>query len=282
MKAMICGVLLATMVMGVAIAQESAKQEVIVPQEKMVLLNGKDLSGWYTWLTGTGRADPKQVFTMQENGELRISGDGYGGLTTEREYANYHLVVEYRWGKETWAPRKTAARDGGVLLHCQGHDGNYGGTIQTPGPWMNSLECQIIEGGVGDLLVLEGLAKDGSVMKATATCEVSKDRDGEAIWTVGGKKEAFTAGRVNWFGRDPDWKDVIDYRGSKDVESAGQEWTRLECYCHGDNLTYVVNGVVVNRASQVFPRQGKILLQTEGAEMFVRKVELYPLPENLP
>jgi hypothetical protein len=28
----------------------------------------------------------------------------------------------------------------------------------------------------------------------------------------------------------------------------------------------------------VLPRQGKILLQTEGAEMFVRRLELNPLP----
>jgi hypothetical protein len=38
----------------------------------------------------------------------------------------------------------------------------------------------------------------------------------------------------------------------------------------------------VNRAENVQPRQGKILLQTEGAEMFVRKMELRPLPKEIP
>ena len=38
-----------------------------------------------------------------------------------------------------------------------------------------------------------------------------------------------------------------------------------------------VNGVTVNRASDVFPSAGKILLQSEGFELFVRKFELRPL-----
>ena len=66
------------------------------------------------------------------------------------------------------------------------------------------------------------------------------------------------------------------------MESPGQEWTTLECFVKGDTLTYRVNGVIVNRAENVQPRQGKILLQTEGAEMFVRKMELRPLPAEIP
>ena len=57
---------------------------------------------------------------------------------------------------------------------------------------------------------------------------------------------------------------------------------RLRLFVAGDRLTYRVNGVVVNRATDVSPAQGKILLQTEGAEMFVRKFELRPLPKELP
>ncbi len=180
---------------------------------------------------------------MQPDGVLRISGDGFGGLITHKEYANYYLVMEYRWGTKTWRNRADRARDGGLLLHCQGPDGNFGGTKEKPGPWMTSVECQIIEGGVGDILVLQGKDQDGKTMDAAATCEITRDRDGEAVWTAGGKKERFTA---------------------------------------GDTLTYRVNGVIVNRAEGVVPTQGKILLQTEGAEMFVRKLELRPLPDKIP
>lgn len=257
-------------------------EEAVVPIAPIPLVNGRDLSPWTTWLTDDGREDPRGVFTVLPDGLLRISGDGFGGLITRREYRDYHLVLEYRWGTATWRNRKDRARDGGLLLHCQGPEGNFGGSPGKPGPWMTSVECQIIEGGVGDILVLQGQDESGKTMEASATCEVTRDRDGEPVWTAGGKKETFTKGRINWFGRDPDWKDVLGYRGKQDPDSPGQEWTTLECFCRANTLVYRVNGTIVNRASDVIPRQGKILLQTEGAEMFVRRLELRPLPAVIP
>jgi hypothetical protein len=268
-----------------AAAEEKApdKSEPVTPKQTIQLLNGKDLSKFYTWLTDDRYEDPRGVFTIQDDGILRISGDGFGGLITNKEYANYYLVMEYRWGTKTWRNRKDRARDSGLLLHCQGPDGNYGsGTKENPSPWMNSIECQVIEGGVGDILVLQGKDEDGNTLKAAVTCEVTRDRDGEPVWTKGAMKERFERGRINWYGRDPDWKDVVGFRGDKDVDSPGQKWTKLECFCAGDTLTYRVNGTIVNRATDVIPDHGKILLQTEGAELFVRKLELQPLPDELP
>ncbi len=263
--------------------QMAAKVQAVVPSETIALISPTALKEqWYTWLTDDRHEDPRGVFTMQQDGTLRISGDGFGGLITRKEYADYYLVMEYRWGTATWRNRADRARDGGLLLHCQGPDGNFGGTKDNPGPWMTSVECQIIEGGVGDILVLQGKDADSQTIEAAATCEISRDRDGEAVWTAGGDKQRFTRGRINWSGRDPDWKDVLGFRGAKDVDSPGQEWTTLECFVKGDTLTYRVNGVIVNRASEVVPTQGKILLQTEGAEMFVRKLDLRPLPAEIP
>src|SRR4051794_34602401 len=83
------------------------------------LFNGKDLTNFYTWLiapeTG-GRSpygknnDPEKVFTVRD-GMIRISGQVYGGLITEREYGNYHLTTEFRWGDETSGNREKRARD---------------------------------------------------------------------------------------------------------------------------------------------------------------------------
>ena len=264
-------------------AADAPKVKAVVPTQTIPLIAGADLKPhWYTWLTDDGHEDPRGVFTMQDDGILRISGDGFGGLITRKEYADYYLVMEYRWGTATWRNRVDRARDGGLLLHCQGPDGNFGGTQEKPGPWMTSVECQIIEGGVGDILVLQGKDADGKFIEAAATCEIARDRDGEAVWKAGGEKKRFLRGRINWSDRDPDWKDVLGYRGPKDVDSPGQEWTTLECFVKGDTLTYRVNGVIVNRATEVVPTQGKILLQTEGAEMFVRKLELRPLPSTIP
>jgi hypothetical protein len=258
---------------------------VVEPRQVIPLVvKGEGLSErWTTWLEDAGREDPRGVFQMQPDGVLRISGDGIGGLLTRREYANYHLIVEYRWGTATWRGREGKARDSGLLLHAQGPEGNFGGSGGKPGPWMTSIECQIIEGGAGDLLVLSGHDAEGKPMPAGVTATVRRDRDGEPVWTPdGGTSERFTDGRVNWQHRDPDWKDESSFRGRDDVESPGQEWTTLECFCQGDTLTYRVNGVVVNRATDVVPSQGKILLQTEGAELFVRRLELRPLSATRP
>ena len=128
------------------------------PADVIHLFNGKDLSSFYTWLVNDHHADPDKVFSVVDNVDgapaIRISGQKFGGITTHEEYETYRLVVEFRWGTVTWNPRTSRARDSGVLIHCQGADGNTGKTFN--GPWMRSIEAQIIEGGVGDFLMVQG------------------------------------------------------------------------------------------------------------------------------
>ena len=77
--------------------------------------------------------------------------------------------------------------------------------------------------------------------------------------------------------RDPYWKDVKGFRGGKDVEKPTGEWNRMEIVAKGDKVSITVNGVLVNEAFNVVPSRGRIQLQSEGAEIFFRKVELEPL-----
>ena len=44
-----------------------------------------------------------------------------------------------------------------------------------------------------------------------------------------------------------------------------------------DTLTNIVNGVVVNKGYRVYPTAGKIQLQSEGAEIYYRRVEMIPV-----
>src|SRR4051812_32089471 len=89
------------------------------------LFNGKDLSGWTIFIPhkdkSDPRSDPKGVFKV-ENGVIHISGEEFGCLTTEKEYANYRLSLEFKWGERRWPPRENAKRDSGILLHCVGPD----------------------------------------------------------------------------------------------------------------------------------------------------------------
>lgn len=235
------------------------------------LFNGRNLEGFYTWIRGLNYADPKKVFTVRD-GMIHISGDGYGGLITNRAYCDYHLIIEFKWGEKTWGERAARSRDSGLLLHCWGPDGGYGNT------WMASIEAQIIEGGVGDILVLTGTdPNSGKVLPTSLTAEITRDRDGEMVWKNGGERVTISGGRINWFGRDVDWTDTIGFRGCDDVESPHGEWTRMDVIADGGQLIYKVNGVTVNEAFEANPDAGKLLLQTEQAEMFVRRFELWPL-----
>lgn len=173
----------------------AAEKEVITPTDEPIsLLNGENLDGLYTFIEGHGYEDPNEVFTIKD-GMLHISGEGYGGLITEQEYRDYHLIIEYK---------------------CTG-------------------------------------PKTGEPIPTTLTAEITKDRDGEKAWKKGGERITLSSGRINWWGRDPDWEDKIGFRGKQDVESPLGEWTRMDAISDGDRLRYEVNGVVVNEAFDVSP-----------------------------
>lgn len=243
----------------------------IEPVGQPINLLADNLANLYTWLKDTQHEDPRAVFTIND-GILRISGDGWGGITTKNEYTNYHMICEFKWGEKTWGARKGRSRDSGLLIHCIGPDGGWNGV------WMASIEAQIIEGGVGDFLALTGKhPESGKAIPVTMTAETARDRDGEMVWKEGGEKHTMGSGRVNWWGRDVDWADDFGFRGRDDVESPAGEWTRFDVICDGDKITNVVNGTIVNHCFDVKPSAGKILLQTEGAEILVRRWELWPL-----
>lgn len=217
--------------------------------------------------------DPRNVFKFEPDGLFHVSGNAYGGITTLDSFKDYHLVIEFKWGEKTWGKRAKATRDNGILVHCYGPQGAVGGS------WMASIEAQIIEGGVGDILVLAPKLADGTVLEASLSAEVGLDRDKEKFWSPGAPRQTLKGGRLNWQKRDVDWKDTLDFRGKDDVESPFGQWTRMEVIAQGDRLQYFVNGVKVNEAFECKPSQGRILLQVEAAEMFVRRYELHPLGE---
>lgn len=236
-------------------------------KSRIHLFNGKDLNGWYSFLQGKGRNnDPNKVFTVQ-NGVIRISGEGFGCITTNKEYDNYKLLVEYKWGDLAFAPRVGKARDSGVLLNSTGEDGAYSGI------WMHSIECQLIEGGTGDLLVVGDGSKDFSL-----TCPVAPEMQGSSyIFQPSGKLVTINGGRINWYGRDPEWKDVKGFRGQKDVEKPIGEWNKMECIVKGKEIYVYLNGILVNHAVDVLPQKGHIQLQCECAEIFFKNVEIIKL-----
>jgi Domain of Unknown Function (DUF1080) len=206
------------------------------------LFNGKDLNGFDTFLEKQGlNQDPEKVFRVHDH-MVHVSGTEFGYFITQREYENYYLRAEFKWGEKTHPPREGKARDSGILYHVVGPNK----------VWPKSIEFQMIEGGTGDIILVGG-----------------------AGLTVRG--DAKTEGRFDRFGKGP-WEDVVGYRDpKKEVEKPHGEWNVLELFADGEKVKYLVNGTVVNEGSQASPTRGKILFQSEGAEVFFRNIELRPL-----
>jgi len=263
----------------------------VVPHEVIDLFNGRDLDGWTTWLVDTKRQDPRGVYSVRD-GLLRISGDGFGYLSTDRAYRDYRLVAEVKWGTQNLRTRQGMARDSGIFLHSVGPEGNsydcgWGsherntGSDVSRGAYKAAIECQVMEGGFGDLLLIHGRYADGRHVPVRATVRaVERHVEGDyAKYQFAAKADerTLTSGAIAWRAKDTAWRDVPGFRGKSDVESPHGRWTRVECLCVDDRLAISVNGEPVNEARDLFPAAGTILLQCEGSEVFFRKIELHPV-----
>ena len=126
----------------------SAAEAEKVTERIELLTDGNIAKHWYTWLKGEGRAsDTNKVFTA-EGSTLKVSGKVMGCVTTRKAYCDYRLSLEYRFVDNDVQFNKKDARDGGILFHSTGEDGVFWGA------WMNSFECNIIQGATGDLIVV--------------------------------------------------------------------------------------------------------------------------------
>jgi hypothetical protein len=249
------------------------------PKSKnQTLFNGKDLTGWDTYigppLDDAGKMlsnvpvglnnDPKHVFTVVDNqGEkvIRISGEEWGGISTSKEYENFHLHVQFKWGSLKWGQKKNSKRDSGLLYFAVGANGaDYGA-------WMRSQEFQIEEGNSGDYWGVAGGNEDIPVQKTS---------DNTYIYDPNGQMLPFNA--TSKYGRHCIKKG--------DAEHPSGEWNTLDLYCHGDTSIHVINGKVMmvlyhstqEDKGQITPlTKGKIQIQSEGAEVFYKDILIEPI-----
>jgi len=249
------------------------------------LFNGKDLTGWDTWLgkphpsvdlPGLRRdaagayvqpvglnQDPRHVFSVvQLDGApaIRISGEIYGGLITHAEYDNYHLRFECKWGEKRWPPREQAVRDSGCCYHSIGpNDESYGF-------WMKSFEFQIQEGDCGDFYGLAGVIADAEAVQLNPS-----DPKSDPVYTKGaspivGVSKRIVKSRVN--------------------ERPRGEWNMMDLYCVGQTSVHVVNGMTNMVLTGLRYRieehdvplsRGRLQFQSEGAEVFYRRIAVHAI-----
>lgn len=252
---------------------------VVAPREKITLYDGKtvaDLRHFTTWLADHGHADPNRVYTVVDVVDgapaIRISGEDWGGLMTREHYRDYRLVVEFRWGTVTWKARKHMARNSGILFHCQGEDGNH--TKDFKSPWIRSVEYEIQEGRTGAVVIVGGFDRDQpAIIRPKLTMRTKADK----IWDPTGEPATFDQGFLFQSTYDVGWKDVLGFRGRDDRDAPVGDWNRVEVVARGGDIVYFLNGARVLEAVDGSLQTGRIMLQSEGAEVFYRLVELHPI-----
>lgn len=213
---------------------------------------------------GKDPSDENVVFRLTPEGVLHILGipesgqqEQFGYISTEDNYRNYHLSLEYKWGSQKFKPRDKVVRDSGLIYHSVGTDVT----------WPTGVETQIQEGDTGDFFFLgydSGAGRaNGTVTVVPSSATANRPRylaSGTAIDTGGGITK------------------------DKTVDSL-TDWNRVEVIVEQDDVVAIVNGMVVNRATNarhpeggifVPLTEGRIALQAEGAEVFYRNVQIKP------
>jgi hypothetical protein len=187
----------------------------------------------------------------------------FGGISTNLEFENYHLRLQFKWGQSKHNPRKNAKRDSGLLYHAIGRHGADAGF------WMSSQEFQIQEGDCGDYWGVAG---------GSFEIQAAKQKDSTFIYTKGQPLQLFNEKSNN--GR----------RCIKGVDSEMPygSWNQLELICFGDTAIHILNGEIVMvllhsamlRDGKLEPlKKGKLQIQSEGAEIFFRNIEYRPIDE---
>ena len=180
------------------------------------LFNGKDLAGWVCVVDSLGEVPAGEVFTVRD-GNIRIAGQPFGYMRTVRQYGDYRLHAEWRWIGE--------ATNSGIFQRVQEGDK----------VWPQGIECQLMAGRAGDLVLLGGARADGI---------------------------------------EPVGKFPIKARiGDAGCEKPAGEWNEAEIVCQGDRMAVYINGVLQNESSGT-NRTGYIALQSEGGTLEFRNVYL--------
>jgi hypothetical protein len=186
------------------------------------LFNGKDFTGWRKFVDPKSGADPDKIWQVK-GGEIVCEGSVNGYLITEKEYGDFELRLQWRWGDKV-----TSQRNSGVFVWVSGPDKI----------WPRAVEAQLFINHAGD------------------------------IWLVDGFKLDVDSAR-----RDP--RTPNHFLRTKDkVEKEVGQWNQYEITCKGDTLKLVVNGQLVNEGRGAERTRGKVLLQSEGAEIHFRNIEL--------
>jgi hypothetical protein len=238
-------------------------------QAQKPLFNGKNLKNWDIFLGSpisgfedlAKKATPESTYQIVElNGQemIHISGEIFASLATKAEFENYHLHFEFKWGEKVYGTRNS-----GLLYHSYGSFGAAFGT------WMANIEHQLMHDNLGDTYLM-----------CNTACET------KAVKSSDGKNFNYSPeGQLTSFSETDNGRSI---KKAIDAEKPLGEWNTVDLYCFGQTSVHVVNGQVVmvntncskiENGKKLPLTKGKIQIQSEGGEFFIRKMEIEKIKE---
>jgi hypothetical protein len=235
------------------------------------LFNGRDLAGWSFYQDGIGHVDSTNAVVV-ERGVIHMLGPrhtgsdrpGFGHIATIREYGDYHLRLQYKFGERRFEPRLLAKRNSGVLYHM---------FPETDRVWPNSVEFQLEESDVGDAILINTRCWPGNDLGGTPAWPEQVSFGSRVTFTVAEPRPAIE-------------RQHLHKNGDFERQLA---WNTVELIASGDKAAQLVNGRIVNTLYELVGQdvhdrnvyrpltRGRIGLELEGAEVFFRNVEIRPL-----
>ncbi len=156
----------------------------------------------------------------------------------------------------------------GILI-CKGRPP---GVIRTEKDYENyeiTVEWRWPEGGKpgnSGLLVHCSTPRERFIWPKSLEVQLAHENAGD-FWMIGEKVTV-----PNATPQDRRW-----VKRQNSVEKPVGEWNTMRVRCEGDRISVWVNGVLMNEGSDITATKGAICLQSEGAEIHFRKVELAPI-----
>jgi hypothetical protein len=192
-------------VLGLLVAWAGASSTGLAGQDRpdnsgfTPLFNGKDLSGFKTFLDPkAGEADPAKTWTVEE-GMIRCSGKPTGYFYTDGSYSNY--VLRYDW---RYPAGSAPSSNSGCLVHIQMPHQVWPKSVEPQGRYMDHGKLFFIKVRPTeqkfDAEALKGALKPIGEWNTT---EITCDAKGEVAVKVNGVpvssgKTELTEGPIGW------------------------------------------------------------------------------------
>ncbi len=202
--------------------------------EVIAIFNGNDLTGWHADVPEADENPEIEPSFVVRDGLLVSQGTPRGHLITDAEFANYRLVVEYRF---------------------PGEPGNCGILVHSSTPrvlyemFPASIEVQMNSGHAGDFWCI-----------------------GENIEVPDMEARRPRNEGQRWGGQQGDARRIFNL--TDDSENPVGEWNTMVIECVENEVHVHVNGDLVNYGFNCSVAEGQIAIQAEEAEVEFRKLEL--------